>query len=265
MKKYCSVFMKTLAVSFAYKSNLYLTLISTIIFTLVQFSLWYSIYDANNSINKIEFSLVISYIFIGVFVRILTTVNVSDYISEQINKGNIELSLIRPYNFFIFCFSRHFSTIIADFCVRGIFLFVICSLLFNKYIQIESSLINYTFFAISLLIAIFLSYCMDYLIGLLSFWVIHTWQIKFLVRDIGNILSGFFVPLWMFPAFLLKISEFLPFKYMFFIPINILLGEYSLNQIYEELLLGFLWVVIFLVSIVVLSIKLQKRIFIQGG
>ncbi|MFD0590153.1 ABC transporter permease [Paenibacillus sp. GCM10027627] len=263
MKKYITVFRKSLSMQFVYNSGTLFSIISTLIFVLLQFSLWNHIVKNGDSSGAITLSSIATYIILGLIVRNLTSVEVSDFVAGEIKSGNIELYFVKPYSFLTFLLSRHLGTMTGSFVTRVFIIILICYPFI--YSQVE---LNYTFFfyfVLSVLNAMALAFCIDYSIGMLAFVFVQVWPLKFLVRDIGNIFSGYFVPLWLFPSWLLVPAAVLPFKYIYFFPISILIGEQSEKDIVGQLLIGIAWTISLFILMRLLWSICRKRIIVQGG
>ncbi|WP_338553886.1 ABC-2 family transporter protein [Paenibacillus sp. KS-LC4] len=263
MRKYITVFRKTLALQFTYNSNVFFSILSSLIFVLLQYSLWQQIIEHGSSDSQLTIGMMSTYIILGMIIRNLTTADISDFLAEEINKGSIDLYLVKPYSLFFFSFARHLAVITGLFITRGLIIVLVCLPFIGSQLNIDLSFSFY--FLLSVGNAIIMSFCLDYIIGLMAFVFVKIWPIKYLVRDIGNIFSGFYVPLWFFPQWLITISNFTPFKYMYFFPLNIIIGNYSKQEVVQELGISAAWSVLLLLIITVVWRISRKNIISQGG
>jgi len=200
-----------------------------------------------------------------VFIKLFTTCNISQYISDEVGKGSIELALIKPYSFFLYHLFRHLSSLLFELISKGTVLFIVCFSVFSEYITFSNEWSNMFYFVFCLFVAVTLSFFLDYIIGLISFWIIQTWQMKFLITDFGNILSGYFVPLWFFPKVIYNISEYLPFKYMYFMPINVILGTIPQSEFLRYAIIQIAWLLLLGLIIMYLWKNCRTKVLIQGG
>ena len=70
-----------------------------------------------------------------------------------------------------------------------------------------------------------LLFLMSYALGLLGFWHSSVWQLGALLGMLLGLFSGSFIPLWFFPDWLLAVSEYLPFRLLYFAPSATWLGK----------------------------------------
>jgi ABC-2 type transport system permease protein len=101
-------------------------------------------------------------------------------------------------------------------------------------------------FITSLLIAMFIYFCLLMLTNFVPFWVPElSWGAQFLVIIvIVEFLSGSFFPLDVFPPLVYQILRFTPFPYLVFIPIKIYLGSFSMSLVLQSLGIGVAWGII---------------------
>lgn len=264
MKSYIQIFRKTISTSFVYRSNLYMPILAYGVFVFLQFSLWSAVFALNKP-EGTTLSQMMTYIFIGMMIRFLTTASPSEQLSLDIREGKIELMLIRPYNMFLFFFAKQLANIVVDFITKGLPLLAISLLFISSYIEIPYNPTNWLYFIFCCLNAILIAFCMDYIIGLMAFWIMETWQLRFLIQDIGNVFSGVFIPLWFFSDTFLWIANLLPYPYLYFYPINVLLGNVDQADFVPRALIGLSWSIGLFGAIMLMWHKCKSRIVIQGG
>jgi len=82
--------------------------------------------------------------------------------------------------------------------------------------------------ALSLALAFLMMFLVNYSVGLLSFWLTRTDGIRALVRFARDLLAGTFLPLTLFPPVVQKVMLFLPFQFISYAPVRVVLGRYEL-------------------------------------
>ena len=80
-----------------------------------------------------------------------------------------------------------------------------------------------------------------------------------------NIFSGMIAPISLFPEFLQKIANFLPFKDCIYTPINIYFGKLSTTEIMQIMLKQCLWIILLYAIAKFVFHKAIKNITINGG
>lgn len=93
----------------------------------------------------------------------------------------------------------------------------------------------------------------------------ETWAIQRIVRDVIQFLSGAFIPISLFPNVLFQINRFLPFRFLFSFPLELLLNEINLNVQVENFTVLTVWLTFFLILILLMEKRLMRKLIIQGG
>ena len=103
------------------------------------------------------------------------------------------------------------------------------------------------------------------IIGLSAMIFFETWAIQRIVRDVIQFLSGAFIPISLFPNVLFQINRFLPFRFLFSFPLELLLNEINLNVQVENFTVLTVWLTFFLILILLMEKRLMRKLIIQGG
>ena len=77
--------------------------------------------------------------------------------------------------------------------------------------------------------------------------------------------SGQMVPLWIFPGMLGIISDFLPFRCIYAIPMSIYIGNYAGMDMLVALAVQFTWIFVLWLTSHLLMKQVFARVMIQGG
>ena len=77
--------------------------------------------------------------------------------------------------------------------------------------------------------------------------------------------SGQMVPLWIFPGMLGIISDFLPFRCIYAIPMSIYIGNYAGMDMLVALAVQFTWIFVLWLTSRLLMKQVFARVMIQGG
>jgi len=243
MSKFSGVVKTSIKDSLVYRFDMAITLITAPISILVFYSLWSAIYKYSGVDVIRGFTLIqlISYYVLTWVIGIFSYSDIEDAISHQVRSGGITKELLKPLNYLV---SNFFITIghrsFAMF-IEIIPVFAIGFIFFN----IRTSLTYLPFFLLSAIFAFILTYLLSALVGMTAFWLVQNRGIVKIKRVLINFLSGAVIPLTFFPLWFQKLSYFLPFQYLTFIPINIWLGKYTLIQTIQFLGLQLLWTAVF--------------------
>lgn len=238
---------QTLIISFAkhtaYRLDFFLQIVApALVFFFINYSLWTSIFGFNGTetINNYTLKQMIHYQVWVMIVGLLAQGHTSFNLSQDIRLGRISSYLIYPFNLWEF----HTASFISfEFIQLFIGITTYLSLLFFGIVQFVS--LKPLLYGVSIAVFVgFFWFTVQYLLGLLSFWLEETWVLRVSFRLISSFLSGVIVPLDFFPEWLFKLLTYTPFPYLTYYPVKIFMGEIT-NLSFPLLILS-IWIIIFI-------------------
>ena len=191
----------------------------------------------SGSTKALTFEELIVFIFLSIIVGQLKSswVTSSQMISE-IREGIINKYLIRPISYFWYNFMMFVGVnslyIIVYMSLLVLFVFIYPGILFNSLISIAG-------FIISLLLSIYLSYCIYFIMACFAFWFGEVRAIVVAYNLTMLVLSGQYIPIRLFPESIIKFMEITPFIYLVDFPVSIATGRMPIE----------LWIINFICSI----------------
>lgn len=243
-----------------YRKATWFNIISSIFLICVQYYFWKAIYEST-VIPEYNFMQMFFYLCTGQIIHILFP-KVSSKLSQLVKTGDIVHWLLKP----ISIFRQFFFVSIGQSIYRLIFIalpiLLIIILIFN--IFPDFILFNIFKFILVFVLSYLFVFIFDLFIGIFSF---HTYNIRgvqsFKYAAI-TLLSGRFLPLSLYPDWIRKIIEYIPFKIMYYYPLMVLFNKTEqtlinivIYQIIWIIILGFFTYIFYKSSI--------KKILIQGG
>lgn len=243
MKKYKAIMKTGFKVALAYRFDFFVTLATAPITLIVFYFLWKSIftYSGEEVIQGFTFNAMISYYLINMIVAFFTWSKIERWMEQDIRYGHMIMELLRPVEYFFSVFSFEAGLTLLGVLTQAIPFFIIGVLFFNI---ITPSWVNVIFFVLSLLLANLLYFLISYLIGLLAFWFKRIEGLSRAKKPVIHFFSGGLIPLTFLPLALQKVSYYLPFQYIRFIPISFYLGRYELVEMFGLLAVQIVWVVL---------------------
>ncbi len=177
-------------------------------------------------------------------------------IEKMIVSGELNSIIVKPISFLYFNFFTYLGEVVLRGAIYTSTLFFLSLFLKNNFL-FSFNLEKIFYFFLFLFLAILIEFLFFYIIGLSSFWLGLIWGFSFAMTLIVNFFEGSVVPLDLLPDIVLKISDYLPFKYILFVPISIFLGKIDLS--FGLFLVPCLWVIIlYFLSIFMLKKGLKK-------
>ncbi len=234
-----------------FKTTAIFSLFSFLILFLIKSSLW----------SKIGNTDYISYFGIITIVSSFINSNTDRYFQDIYQSGSIFFLLLRPINFGFNIFLQDFAKAISSFILHSIPLLAVLIIFFN--INIYFGIINFCLFIFSILCAYLFNWLISYIIGLCVFFYSNNEGFIQIKNILFLFFSGSLIPFAFFPKALQKILNYLPFKVLYQIPIEILNNTdlKSFNLISKQIF----WILFFLAFTCIFHKMAIKKIEIMGG
>lgn len=207
-----------------YRFNFFLQVIGpAIIFFFIKYNLWTSIYQGDDELIIQGYTLeqMISYHAWSLIVSLLAQGHSANNLSEDIRMGRISTYLIYPFNFWEY----HTANFVAFQLLQLLIsLFTLSILIGFSIISPPSFLVLFSGLLICSWIGIFW-YLLQYLTGVLGFWLEETWILRVTLQMITAFLSGAILPLELYPSWIVSVLDYTPFPYLTYYPIKVFSGE----------------------------------------
>ncbi len=147
---------------------------------------------------------------------------------QRVRQGQLTPLLLRPLHPF------HYD--LADFIALRIvgtlyWIPIGVGLVWLLHPQLSGDPLVIGLFCVSLVLSFLMRFVLVYALGMAVFWTTRVSAIFNLYFAIETILSGRLVPQALLPAWTQTIANFLPFRWSFGFPIEIIIGKLSLSQI----------------------------------
>lgn len=264
MKKYFLIFSNAWQVGWSYRGALLIKALVDITFTIAFILLWAVVYKSTGTLAGFTFADIVTYYILVRVLDLLYTFYPAKYLTVQIKTGNLSNFLTKPINYFNYTVSNTLGLKLARGAVTLVLIFLFF-IFFPEYLVFPPSFI-YILALIPFGIMSWLIYSeLALLIGIASFWISDTGNIRAAFAQIISLLSGGWIPLVFFPPLLITIINFLPIKFLYFYLIQLYQGKIPLNKLPLDFILCLAWVVILWLLCKYLLLKGIKRYEAYGA
>jgi len=255
MKKHWIAFRLNIQSYFEYRANLFMQLVSNVLYFLGLIILWVAIYEGRDFVGNYSFNEMITYIIIGGIIGgYISFISIGDSIDNWINHGYLNVWLSKPYNVTHYLFFDDLGRRMTNIWLEAIaFLAIIIP--FSNYLIFPHKLITYLIVVALMLLGGLLNYLLFYNLGILAFWMEQTWGARFALRMISTVASGSIIPLSLLPGLFGKIILFLPFSYMIYFPNQVFLERLTNSQVLKGIFCEAAWIL----GLYILSLFLWKK------
>jgi len=266
MKKFWSFFSISISDALIYRATGFIWMLNDIGPAAVSLIFWLAAFQTKPLIGSYSASGMIIY-----YLGIMSNNNLVDthpqyHLSDEIKSGVFSNYLTKPFSITV----KKIADAISWRIVRIIFLapiFLIFFLLFKSYWENYSlNFVNILSFMISLFFAFFLNFFIKMSLGLSSVWFLESGWLFFFYQILASFFSGELIPLDLFPSTFLKLVNLLPFKYMLFFPLSLMLNKITqLSHIGLGLLIQLIWCLVFYLIYKLVLKKGFKAYDVFGG
>lgn len=225
--------------------------------------LWSSVFADETTIEGVTRQQMIIYSVVSNFITVVFTVNVQSYINDSVKTGNIAYILSKPLNVCIFWLSSDIGCLLNKLIIYLVPIGTVIIYIIINEIPIHA--VNVILFILSCIFSYLILWAISFCVGSIAFWHNDLGTVGNFKDLIILILSGSFVPLWFFPELVQKISEFLPFQYIYQAPLGILINKYSGYEAVRIILVQVIWTFIFIFATGVVYKKGKNKLVVQGG
>ena len=246
MKKYLYVISIGLQSNLAYRFNYQTRTLFSFIPLFAMLSLWRTIYTNNPGVGDhsgfTQAQMIFYYMLVAV-VDVLTAVNEDDWqIAADIREGNISQFLLKPVDYLWYRLSLFFSGRIAFVSMAALPLagFIFC---YRGYFVPPASGEAMGVFCVSLLLTALLQFFISYGMAMLAFWLLEISTFIFILFAFEYLASGHLFPLDVLPPVVKHILFLTPFPYQLYFPISVYMGKAAGTDLWQGLLIQFMWVV----------------------
>ena len=259
---YWMYFLKNLKVQFTYRFNVIFSLVATLCIFFTKVIVWQALYMGKSTVAGVTLDETIIYAVMSTIVAALMSTRIGETLGNNVYRGMVSVDFIRPVQFRRFYVAQDLAYIVHETINAGVLALIVVI----TYGQLNSAitLLSVGKFGVCLGMAVLLNYQLSWLLGLTSFWLQTAWHISWITKALIKTFSGTVVPLWFYPQWMLAVSQFLPYRYIYFDPIAILLNNNTLSFT-EIFLMQTAWLIGISVAAHYIWQRAQRKVVVQGG
>lgn len=220
MGKYILALLNSVKNSFAYRANSFIMMLSVFFSFGVMYFLWASIYRQGNQIGNYSFNEIITYyIYVTIF-ELLFVNYVAWDIGEEIKNGHLTNVILKPIKYLEYKFAQNLGTLLYR-TILFIPMIALSIFLLRSFMIFPDNQIVYAYFFILAILSYVLNFLIYYIIGIFAFWMDDVYGFLFVSLVMISFLQGQWIPLDLLPTWFSTLNNFLPFKYLFYVPVGI--------------------------------------------
>lgn len=247
----------------AYRGNLILQVLGpALVFYTIKVQLFRSFYASSSEgvIGGYSLEGMLAYQFYTLIVMLIAQSYNSMALAEDIRLGRISAYLIYPFDFLSFHFASFLAFQTVQFLIVGFTLTLAWS--FTWIPDLNPRLLAQGY--LLCLLAGILWFSLQYLIGVVAFWLEETWVLRVLLMNLSAFLSGAIMPLTFFPQAWQEMVQYSFFPYLTSWPVKAFLEVLPLSELLSIASLLILWTVV-IIALGQYTFKRGLRLYTAAG
>ena len=184
-------------------------------------------------------------------------------LAERVRTGDIAVDLARPVDLQLSWLAADLGRAAFVLLPRGLPPLAVGAL--TTGLALPSSGWSYLLGAVSLVLAVGISFAIRFTVNLSAFWLMDVRGVLTLHVVLSNILSGFIIPVAWFPPWLGALAAATPFPSMLQAPVDVLSGRVAGVAALQVVALQCFWLVVMLGIGRLLLARATRRLVVQGG
>jgi ABC-2 type transport system permease protein len=246
-----------------YRFDLAMGLFGTLITILVFRHLWISLYGEHEMYAGATLNQTLTYTALSIIATRIYPNRLIRVVAGQMRTGDIIFDITRPMHYGNLLLYQTVGQAIATVVTTSLPMFALVGVTLR--VRLPSSALVWASFLISWSLGFCVSFLIDFITSLLGFWTTGMNGVFFAKNSLVSILSGAYIPLWIFPPVAGQMLSFLPFYGVNYVPMSILVGKIGLDRVLPALGVQFAWVVLLAVTGRWFYTIAVKRLAVQGG
>jgi len=247
----------------SYRAHFFLVLTEYLLIMFVSYFLWKAIMSNGRVILGYSLKDMVTYVAIaGVFRFLINECSggISREMRSQYRSGSLTMSLLKPVSYQLYIYFHALGGILFHLVLRVIPVLTLWMLLFGL-----TSPNDITRFVVSFVLGGIVYAGISFLVGLTVFYFEDNVGVLNATAALTELLSGTLIPLAMYPEWLVSAMNYLPFRFVFYQPMEIYLGHLNGRTADLVWVTQTAWIVVlFTAGYFLFRIAIQK-VSIQGG
>lgn len=223
-----------------YRANLLMYILYWLVSPVVYLAVWTTIANTQGNVNGLTANDFTTYYLTLLIVDQLTSEITIHIMAYKIQDGTLSGELLRPVHPILT------NTLVNNLAFKALIFAVFIPVWFVLCLLFRPDFSAVTFQNILLSIpAIILGFSINFLLGStitsLAFWTTRIYSISEFFFALSSLMSGQFVPLVLMPPVIQKVASFLPYQFMIYFPVQIILGQVPPEVYIQKFAFGLVW------------------------
>lgn len=224
-----------------YRVDTILWTLSDTLTPLISLAIWYTVALSGQQVFSAR--EVLTYYVMIMFVTFFTAAWNGHFFAQEILTGTLAQYLVRPISIFWKHIINNITEKIIKLTLPAALLLIFLFISPETFSPAIYNPTNILFFAISLALALVISFILDMALGSIAFWMEDVTEIRRYRYLLDAVASGVLIPYAFLPPAAQTAFMFLPFRYTLAAPVEILLGRITGPGALETIVIQCGWII----------------------
>lgn len=244
--------------AFAYRWAVIAAVFRNVLAIFVQLALWRYVFRNDQDLAR----YMTAYVVASRMLAFLMNNGASYLIANQVVTGAFAYDLLRPVNALGAYWSRAAGETLATMVNRGLPVLAAFSWTFVGLGITPPRVLLVFLFAF---LGYILSHLIYILLGYLAFVFLGVGPFVRITDALSWLMSGSFVPIAFFPPWLAAVASVFPFRFLYSLPIRLLLESVPAAEVSVALAIIFAWIAVLTLFVVFVAQRAVRHAVVQGG
>jgi len=246
MRKFLAYFHNSISDALVYRATGFIWILNDLGPALVMIIFWAAAFQTKGIIAGYTLSSITLYYFGVMMINSLISTHPHYFLSEEIRSGAFSNYLVKPIKLAVY----KLASALSWRAVRVIFFIPLILILWQVFpaqsTHLSFSLITLVLFIFSLSLSLLINFFIKMILGLTTIWFTEAGWLFLSFNIVASLFSGDMIPLDLLPSGLMAVNNFLPFKYLVYFPLSLILNKIStVKELFLGLTIEFFWVIFF--------------------
>lgn len=268
MRYYLHLFKLRIITNLQYRADAIAGISTQIFFGLVYISVYLAFYKYGNSSNvSMNWDEMVTYLWLQQsFLLIIFAFLQDKEFLNIIKNGNISYEIIRPQNLFFKQLIKIVAKKYTGAFLRFIPVLILAFIFPAPYrMSLPASVPNFLIFFVSLFVSGILNSTLITIVHVLTIYTIDHRGLFAIYGTIADLFMGGIVPLPFLPKILIKISNYLPFRYIQDFPFRVYTNNIHVGEGINMLIASVIWTVVMIIVGNLITKHALKKAVVNGG
>jgi ABC-2 type transport system permease protein len=246
----------------AYPAGVAMVFVSYPIIILMYRFVFSAVFAHSKEVAGYSLDTMLTYVTISWLLNTFYMTPTGRMLGMRVRDGQVAMDLIKPVNLM----TLYFGQGLGRTAFRVSFATLPLLILFSLLTQVNPpALATLPAFAATVLCGYLINFQLDYMIGLVAFYLEYNNGIRWGIRLMMSIIGGMVIPLNYFPEWVERIFRLFPTQYMFFQPLQIYLGRVEPYAAWSIAAQALAWVLVIFVLAQLMQRDGLRRLSLSGG